>query len=183
MKKLIFCLMASMCILNVSAQNVYSTKTGHASFFSTTPMRDIDANNDKCGSVLNTSTNEVVFVVSIKNFVFKDALMQEHFNENYLESDKYPDATFKGKVNETVDYTKDGVTDVTTSGKLKMHGVEKDVTEKGTVTVKDGKITIHSVFDVQLSDYNITIPKVVFEDIAKTIKVTVDAALSLYVKK
>jgi len=183
MKKLIFLLMMVSCVINANAQNVYSTKTGHASFFSTTPMRDIDANNDKCGSVLNTTTNEVVFVVSIKNFIFKDALMQEHFNENYMESDKYPDATFKGKVNETVDYTKDGVTEVTTTGKLKIHGVEKDVTEKGTVTVKDGKIIIHSVFDVQLADYNITIPKVVFEDIAKTIKVTIDAPLTLYVKK
>src|ERR1035437_2601319 len=183
MKKLIFLLMMAPFIVNVSAQNVYSTKTGHASFFSTTPMRNIDATNDKCGSVLNTTTNEVVFVVSIKNFVFKDALMQEHFNENYMESDKYPDATFKGKVNETVDYTKDGVTEVTTTGKLKIHGVEKDVTQTGTVTVKDGKIIIHSVFDVQLADYNITIPKVVFEDIAKTIKVTIDAPLSIYVKK
>ena len=183
MKKLFFLLMAGPFLLNVNAQNVYSTKTGHASFFSTTPMRDIDATNDKCGSVLNTTTNEVVFVVSIKNFVFKDALMQEHFNENYMESDKYPDATFKGKINETVDYTKDGTTDVTTTGKLKMHGVEKDVTEKGTVTVKDGKITVHSVFDVALADYNITIPSVVGKDIAKIIKVTIDAQLSLYVKK
>ncbi len=183
MRKTIVILLLAMTLGSVNAQTIYSTKTGTASFLSKTPIRDIYGKNDKVGVVLNTATNEMVFVVSIKNFDFTDALMQEHFNENYMESDKYPDATFKGKFNEKIDFTKNGVTNVTATGKLKIHNVEKEVTEKGTLTVKDGKITMKCDFVVACKDYNIEIPKVVFNDIAKTISVKVDATLTLHVKK
>ncbi len=183
MKNLMVILLVIVAMGTVNAQTIYSTKTGLASFFSKTPMRDIKAKNDNVGVVLNTATREMVFVVSIKNFIFPDALMQEHFNENYMESDKYPDANFKGKFNEKIDFTKDGITNVTATGKLKIHNVEKEVTEKGTVTVKDGKISLHSEFNVEIKDYNITIPKVVFDDIAKTILITIDSPLTLHVKK
>ena len=183
MKKTIVILLFAMAIGNVNAQNIYSTKTGNASFFSKTAIRNITAKNEKVGVVLNTATKEMVFVVSIKNFVFPDALMQEHFNENYMESDKYPEANFKGKFNEKIDFTKDGVTNVTATGKLKIHNVEHEVTQKGTVTVKDGKISLQCDFTVELKDYNIEIPKVVFDDIAKTISIKVDALLAIHTKK
>jgi len=176
-------LLLAMTVAISNAQNIYSTKTASASFLSKTPIRDINGKNDKVGAVLNTSTNEMVLVVSIKNFEFPDALMQEHFNENYMESDKYPNANFNGKFNEKIDYSKDGVTNVTATGKLKIHNVEKEVTEKGTVTVKDGKITLHSEFTVEVKDYNIEIPKVVFDDIAKSISIKIDAPLAVHVKK
>jgi hypothetical protein len=183
MKTTFLLLTMTIIVININAQNVYSTKTGHASFFSKAPMEDIDAHNEKVGAVLNTTLNEVVVVVSIKNFVFKKALMQEHFNDDYLESDKYPDATYNGKINEKVDYTKDGITEVTTTGKLKIHNTERDVTIKGTVTIKNGIITLHTEFNVALKDYNITIPKLVIENIAENILVTIDCPLALYVKK
>ncbi|MEI6814986.1 MAG: YceI family protein [Bacteroidota bacterium] len=183
MKNLIL-IFATALFFNLSnAQNVFSTKTGEASFFSTTPARDIDAKNEKVGMVLNSKTNEMVVLVSIKNFVFQDALMQEHFNENYMESDKYPDASYKGKINETVDYSKDGVTNVTTTGKLKMHGEEKEITEKGTITIKNGKVSVHCEFRAELKDYKIEIPKVVFADIAKTILIKINGTLEAYKSK
>jgi hypothetical protein len=183
MKNQIVIFLLAMAIGTVNAQNIYTTKTGMASFLSKTPIRDIYGKNDKVGVVLNTSTNEMVFVVSIKNFEFTDALMQEHFNENYMESDKYPTANFNGQFNEKIDYSKDGITNITATGKLKIHNIEKEVTEKGTLTVKDGKIILHSEFTVECKGYNIEIPKVVFDDIAKTISVIIDAPLALHVKK
>jgi hypothetical protein len=183
MRNLVAIFLFAFAIGNVNAQNIYSTKTGTASFFSKTAIRNIEAKNEKVGVVLNTATGEMVFVVSIKNFVFPDALMQEHFNENYMESDKYPTANFNGKFNEKIDYSKDGITNVTATGKLKIHNVEHEVTQKGTVTVKDGKIILNAEFNVECKDYNIEIPKVVFDDIAKTILVKIDAALSVHVKK
>jgi polyisoprenoid-binding protein YceI len=182
MKNLIVIFLVIATIGTVNAQTIYSTKTGSASFFSKTSIRDINAKNDKVGVVLNTATNEMVFVVSIKNFVFPDALMQEHFNETYMESDKYPNANFSGKFNEKIDYSKDGVTNVTATGKLKIHNVEHEVTEKGTITIKDGKIILHAEFTVELKDYNIEIPKVVFDDIAKTILIKIDTPLTLHKK-
>jgi len=183
MKNLVLFLCIVLAAINTSAQNVYSTKTGNSTFFSKAPLEDIDAHNDKVGAVLNITTNEVKVVVSIKNFEFKKALMQEHFNDDYLESDKYPDATYNGKINETVDYAKDGVTEVITTGKIKIHNVEKEVTNKGTVTVKNGIITIHSEFYIALKDYNITIPRMVFKNIAENILVKVDCPLKLFVKQ
>src|ERR1035438_1845816 len=134
MRNLIVILLLTVAAGKVNGQTIYSTKTGNVSFFSKTPIRDINAKNEKVGVVLNTATNEMVFVVSIKDFVFPDALMQEHFNENYMESDKYPTANFNGKFNEKIDYSKDGITNITATGKLKIHNIEKEVTEKGTLT-------------------------------------------------
>lgn len=182
MKKFILFLSMSFAAFNFNAQNIYSTKTGSASFFSTAPLENIDAHNDNVGTVLNTTTNEVVVVVSIKNFEFKKALMQEHFNDDYLESDKYPDATYVGKINETIDFTKDAIIDVTTTGKLKIHNVEKQVTQKGTIAIKNGIIILHTEFYIALKDYNITIPKMVFKNIAENILVNVNCPLTLHVK-
>lgn len=108
--------------------------------------------------------------------------MQEHFNDDYLESDKYPDATYVGKINETIDFSKDGITEVTITGKLKIHNVTKDVTQKGTIAIKDGVIILHSGFYIALKDYNITIPKMVFKNIAENILVNVNCPLTLHVK-
>ena len=105
--------------------------------------------------------------------------MQEHFNENYVESNKYPKADFKGSIvnNSAVNYAKDGTYNVTVKGKLTIHGVTKDVQSPGTIKVSAGKIDAASTFNIQLSDYNISIPSVVKDKVSNTIKISVDTKL------
>ncbi len=109
--------------------------------------------------------------------------MQEHFNENYMETPKYPNASFRGKINEKIDYKKDGVYKVTCTGKLNMHGVDQLRTIDGTITVKGNEVVLDSQFFVKTVDHKIDVPKVVFEKIAENIKVTVNAKYAPYVKK
>jgi polyisoprenoid-binding protein YceI len=105
--------------------------------------------------------------------------MQEHFNKNYIESNKFPRAEFKGQVtnNASVNYTTNGTYNVSVKGKLTIHGVTKEVEVPGTLTVKDGKVLANAVFNVLVADYNITIPRIYRDNIAKSIKVTVDCPL------
>jgi hypothetical protein len=153
----------------VSAQTtIYQSKPGTSeiSFFSKTSLEDIAATNKQATSVLNTATNEIAFFVPVKGFKFEKDLMETHFNEKYLETDKYPNASLKGKINEKIDYTKDGVYPVTVTSVITMHGVSKNSTEKGIITIKNGEITIHSVFNVVLVDYKIEVPKLVIKNVS-----------------
>lgn len=177
----IFCLFL-IAHLSVHAQDIYSSQTAKISFFSTTPVENIDAHSGVVVTALNTKTNILFIKVPIQSFQFKKALMQDHFNADYLESDKYPNATFSGKVNETVDYTKNGTNTVTLTGKFTIHNVAKDTTIAGTLTVNSGHILLHAEFPVKLVDYNITVPKLVFEHIAQVIQVTFDADCVPYLK-
>ncbi|OWY21743.1 YceI family protein [Sphingobacteriales bacterium UPWRP_1] len=177
MKKqvLVLVLVAVVSAANVFAQGKYITKNGHIEFFSATSMENIAASNDKVSSVLDTQTGKLDFALLIKAFEFEKALMQEHFNENYMESDKFPKSTFKGQVVNIADvnFTKNGTYKVTVKGDLTIHGVTKAVEVPGTITVKDGAISANSKFEVAVADYNIEIPKLVRDNIAKTIAVTV----------
>lgn len=176
MKKLIV-IAILLCASFLTNAQVYMTQKGEVKFFSTTPVEDINATSKTVGAVLNTSTNDLAIQLVIKQFKFTNALMQEHFNENYMESEKYPKASFTGKINEKIDFTKDGVYKVTATGKLTLHGVTKDRTIEGQVTVKSGKITLFSEFWIATAEHNIEIPKVVFSKIAEKIKVTVNIPL------
>ena len=115
----------------------------------------------------------------MKGFEFERALMQEHFNENYVESDKFPKAEFKGVItnNANMNYGKDGMYNVTVKGRFTIHGVTRDADATGTLSVKGGKIGVKSGFSLLLSDYGVTIPKLVADKVAKTAKITVDCAL------
>lgn len=104
--------------------------------------------------------------------------MKEHFNEDYMESSKYPTTVFKGKINETIDYMEDGVHNVTVTGTMDMHGVKKDITVPGTVTVKGGKIFIYAKFNVKMADYNIKLPSFLSVNVAESVDVTVKATMS-----
>lgn len=168
---IVFLLLAGTSI--ALAQNP-STTTGKASFFSSAPLENIEAHTEKVVSVINPTAKTVAFKVFINTFEFPNKLMQEHFNEKYMESDKFPMATYAAKINEDIDLTKDGVYKVTTTGKLTMHGVTKDRTIPGVITVKNGKINITSEFKVALKDHNITIPELVFNNIAEVIDVKVN---------
>jgi polyisoprenoid-binding protein YceI len=121
----------------------------------------------------------VVFQVPVKSFKFEKQLMKEHFNENYMESDKYPRADYKGVIADLskVNFAKDGTYNVTSNGKLTIHGVTKDVTAPGTITVKGSSVTVNSKFSVKPADYKISIPKLVEGKIANSIEVTVNSIL------
>ena len=128
-------------------------------------------------SVLNTQTGDMQFSVLIKSFHFEKALMEEHFNENYLESDKFPKATFKGVISDVskISFTTDGMYSVSVSGDLTLHGVTKKISSTGTITVKGGKISADSKFNIKLADYNVSIPKLVKDNISETVEVKVAA--------
>jgi len=165
--------------LTSQAQDKYFTKTGRIEFSSKAPLEDIEAKNKTVAAILDAKTGALQFSVLMKGFEFPKALMQEHFNENYVESDKYPKAEFKGSItnNSAINYTTDGVYPAQVSGKLTIHGVTKDIKTTGTIKVDEGKIDASSAFNVLVSDYNIKIPAVVKDKISKTIKVTVDCRL------
>jgi len=160
--------------LSLSAQKIY-TKNGAISFFSKAPVENISADNNQVMSVLTLSSGELQFSLLIKGFHFKKSLMEEHFNENYLESHKYPKATFKGKINDLskVNFTTDGNYTVEVSGDLAMHGITNKITATGIISVKSGMISATSKFKIKLSDYNISIPGIVKDNIAQVVDVTV----------
>ena len=142
--------------LSLTAQKVY-TKNGAISFFSKASVENISAENNQVMSVLTLPAGELQFSVLIKSFHFKKSLMEEHFNENYMESSKYPKATFKGKINDLskVNFTTDGNYTVEVTGDLTIHGITNKTTASGTITVKSGIITATSKFKVKLADYKI----------------------------
>ncbi len=162
-------------ITNVSGQ-VYLTRNGKITFFSQAPLENIEATNNDVTSILDTQKGEFAFVVLIKSFRFKKALMQEHFNENYMESKTFPKATFKGNITDLskINFAKDGSYPVTVNGDLTIHGVTKKIEVPGTITIVQGKITATSKFGVKVKDYNIKIPSIVINKIAETVEVSVD---------
>lgn len=159
-----------------NAQKLVS-KNSHIWFSASTPLEDIVAHNRQVVSILDPVAGTLAFNLLVKSFEFKVALMQEHFNENYLESDKYPKSTFNGKINNNADinYKKDGTYPTEVSGDLTIHNVTHQVSTKGTLDVKGGSVTAKAVFIVKPADYNISIPSVVENKIAKEVEVSVDA--------
>jgi polyisoprenoid-binding protein YceI len=170
MKKLVF--ITLLFIGFQSKAQLFMTTTGEVSFFSKTPMEDIDAVNKSVSSIINTATNEVAVQMRITNFVFPNKLMQEHFNENYLESEKFPSATFKGKIKESVDLTVPGTYPISASGSATIHGVTRPIELKGNIVSSGTSLTLTCQFDVKLVDYKVDIPKIVFAKIAEVIKVS-----------
>lgn len=176
-KVLLLAAFASLACYHTHAQKLM-TRTGKVSFFSSTPVENIEAFNNEVAGVLDAKTGETMFIVPVKSFKFEKALMQEHFNENYMESDKFPKAEFKGKTDVAgVNFTKDGSYKVKTTGKLTMHGVTKDVSMPGTIIVKAGAATVNSKFTINPTDYGIKIPSVASSKISNKIEVTVDTNL------
>lgn len=166
---------------NARAQ-MFSTSGGNTKFSASTPLENIEAENKKSQVILNTANNEIAIRMNMRDFVFPNKLMQEHFNENYIESEKYPTATFSGKVDKAPDYGKDGQYDVSATGKFTVHGVTKERTINGKMKIEGGKITISSDFEVPLTDHKIEVPKVVFVKIAQIIQVKAQYTLSPYKK-
>jgi hypothetical protein len=181
MKKIIFLSLILFCTCFAKAQ-LYSSKEGIVSFFSEAPLENIDATNKNVSSFLNLTTDEVLFLLPIRGFKFDKDLMEEHFNEKYMESDKYPNATFKGKINEKGVIGKPGIHNITVTGKLTIHGVEKEITVPGVVITAEDTIKVRCLFNISLKDYKVAIPKLVFQNIAETVAVKVNAAYTIYRK-
>ncbi len=163
--------------LNVGhGQDIFMTRSGQVSFFSTTPIENIEAVNNEVSSILNAGTGELVFAVLIKSFKFEKALMEEHFNENYMESAKIPKATFQGRIVNipTMKLSTNGSWPATVEGDLTIHGVRRHITANGTVTSENGKITVSSTFTILLKDYDVERPALVAEKISEKIDIKVN---------
>jgi len=174
---ILFCCL--MGIAQAKAQEKFFTKQGTISFDATGGLEKIQATNHAGICVLDTKTGALQLAVLLKGFEFEKALMQEHFNENYVESEKYPRAEFKGVIvnNSNIPYTKNGAYDVQVKGTFSLHGVSKEVNSIGKLVVQDGRIQATSAFDVLFSDYHISIPGVVKDKIADHATVHIDCSL------
>ncbi|UCS93007.1 YceI family protein [Echinicola marina] len=150
----------------------FRTESSEVSFFSSAPLEDIKAKNEEVIGVFNGENGAIAFVVQIKGFRFAKSLMQEHFNENFMESEKYPRATFEGKVMD-YDLGKSGEQEVRVKGTMSIHGESQEMEEVGTFEKKGEAIMMKAVFPIVLVDYNIAIPKILFQKIAEEVEVTV----------
>lgn len=181
MKKLIFAL-SILAVASPAFAQKYMSRTAKISFNASSPEspEKIEAVNNEVAVIWDGSNGDFVFQAPIKSFKFQRELMQQHFNENYMESDKYPKSTFKGKVTNMRDVilTKDGTYKVTVSGELTIHGVTKTVSVPGTITVRDGNATASAKFMVHLADYKIDVPSMVADKLAKDATIVIDAAMT-----
>jgi hypothetical protein len=176
MLKSVILVLTLMIAVNVSyAQERFFTKSGKVSFYSKAPLEDIEAHNKSVTAVLDTKTGNLQFALQMKGFEFEKALMEEHFNESYVESDKYPRAEFKGQVvnNAAINYAKNGDYNATVKGLLTIHGETREVQSVGKIMVRDGNLSTDATFNIQLSDFKISIPKLVKDKIANTVKIDV----------
>lgn len=181
-KKILFSLIVFCSAFSVYAQDMFTVSKGEVTFFSDAPIEDITADNKQPGSMINMVTHEIAVIIPVRNFTFEKDLMKEHFNEKYMESDKFPMASFKGKIADDVDLSKDGEYPATAKGKLTIHGIEQEVTLIGRIKRSGTSLILLSDFKVALKDYNITVPKLLFENIAETIEVHVSLEYKPYQK-
>lgn len=170
MRTLFFFALIALMGTNAIAQK-YLSNESYIRFYSEAPLEDIEAINEESRSVLDLATNQIVATVPITGFQFEKKLMQEHFNENYLESDKYPQGTLKAQL-EGIDW-ENPEKEVTAKGEMTIHGRTNEVNLTGTVVKNGDDIVVEAVFMIQLQDYKIKIPKAVFYNIAESVEVTV----------
>jgi len=178
MKKII-AMTALILVSHISAfSQLYTTRTGFAGFYSKTSMEDIKAETNQVFAVVDAGKKNLAFAVLLKGFVFTKELMQTHFNENYVESDKYPKASFNGAYTGDLTLDKDGVYKVMVKGTLSLHNTSKVIEMPATLEVKGGKLLGQATFKVKPEDFNITIPSLVRDKIDREIlvKVSIDCA-------
>jgi polyisoprenoid-binding protein YceI len=181
MKK-IFLTTGIMSLSVVMFGQTFMTRTGKISFNATTPgsPEKIEGINNEVANIIDAKTGNIVFQLPVKSFKFEKELMQEHFNENYMESDKFPRAEFKGNITNMneVNFAKDGAYNANVTGKLTIHGVTKDVTVPGTITVTGRTIKASAKFTIKLQDYGVTIPGMVADKVAKEATIQLESDLA-----
>jgi hypothetical protein len=161
--------------INHAGPDLYACRNARITIFSGALIEDINAVTSSGVSVYNAETGELDFSVAISSLKFEKSFMQMHFNSDYMESDKYPRAIFKGKIQEHIDVTKDGSYPVIVAGSLTVHNVTQARTIPGNLTIRNGIISMTSEFMVKCGDHHIDIPQILFYHIAENIKVTVSA--------
>jgi len=185
MKKLISIIILLIIYNTItSAQGKFFTRTGYIRFYSETPVENIEAISNQASSIFDADNGDIVLSVQMVGFEFEKALMQEHFNENYVESEKFPKSTFKGKV---IDYdpsilSSDKKSEVNVEGEVTIHGVSKRLQTTATVQKTGNNIAAYAEFNLTVADFNIKIPTAVVNNIAKTVLVTVKLDLEPYNK-
>lgn len=181
MKKTILFFVVALLVNSGFSQGKYLTKQGFVTFFSHTVVEDIKADNHQVVSIIDTDTGEIAIQLLMKSFMFKKALMQEHFNENYVESHIYPKAKFKGRI---INYKElsEGINEVEVEGILTVHGIDKVIKTVAVIEIKEDEIILTGEFIIDVEHFEIKIPKVVIKNIAKTIKVNFELKHQPYKK-
>lgn len=181
MKKLILLSTIIISASSLMAQSKYITQTGKITFDAGTGLEDIIAVNKGVSSAIDSKSGKMQFKLQITGFEFKRQLMQDHFNENYMESEKFPEAKFSGNITNIgkVNFAKDGSYPVNVKGNLEIHGVKNEVETEGTIKVKGQDINTQAEFTITLEDYKINIPSVVKDKLSKTVKISVDCDYSV----
>ncbi|GAB7088099.1 YceI family protein [Marinifilum fragile] len=172
----IFIILTSVICLSIAckAQELYRVQSGFVSFFSSAPLEDIYAENKKVKSIINLASGEFAFVIPISGFQFKKSLMQTHFNDKYLESDQYPNATFTGTITYPKSLNKTGENHVVAVGVIKIHGVEQKISIPANLTIAQNKLLVQSEFILKPKDFDIKIPRILIKNIAEDVLVNVD---------
>lgn len=150
----------------------FKSSSSNIRFFSDAPIEDIEATNTEATSIIDVTSKAFVFQIPISSFEFDKELMEEHFNENYLESEKYPNAIFKGKIEDW--NGEEGEQTIVVKGEMDLHGIQKEISIESKINYTDDKILVSAVFSIELKDYKIKIPKAVFYNIAEVVEVTVN---------
>ncbi len=179
MKNILFLTIMGLFCLPAYSQ-IITTNKAQVSFFSKTPLEDIEAKSVVGNSVIDVKTGKIIFRVSNRSFNFPKKLMQEHFNENYMESEKFPVSEFKGTLSSPINLEKDGLTKMDVDGTLNVHGVTKPCKAKVDILVSKGTVSATSTFKIVIADHKIEIPTLVFKNIAENIDVKIQAT---YTKK
>ena len=175
MKKTIVVLVLSLALpFAVFSQGKYLTNNGIISFYSHTVIEDITAVNNEVAAVIDGQSGEIAIILKMTDFQFNKKKMQEHFNENYVESEKYPRATFSGRIPnfKDVDQQVPGKYEVEVEGEMTIHGITRDISTKGSIEVEQNGITANTKFMLNPEDYGITIPRVVRKNIAEKMEIT-----------
>ncbi len=168
-------LLAVLTTTGVQAQRLM-TRNGHVWFHSHTPVEDIEAHNYQTTSIIDPATGNLAFVLLMAGFQFEKALMQTHFNEKYVESDKFPKATFDGKITNTsdIDFAVNGTYAAKVKGTLTIHGVGKEIETSGKITVLDGQVSATATFPINLADHDIAVPGIARNKVAEVVNAHVD---------
>ena len=169
--KLLFSFLLILILgVNLQGQNKYLDKEGYISFFSKAPVEDIESFNNQVFSLMDIESGEIKIQLLIKSFLFEKALMREHFNENYMESHKYPNALFKGMI-DNIEKLDSSESDVLINGVLTIRNIEKEVSVEAKANKSGENIILKGEFAVLVEDFDIKIPMAVINNIAKEIKV------------
>ena len=190
MKKLIFLSTLAWSFMPIVQAQVYKTATGNIKFVSKTAIEEFSANNDQVTAAFSPKSNAIAFRVQVNSFQFKSALMQKHFQENYMQTAEFPFSTYSGKLEDfatvqssSANFTKNGTYEVITKGTHEMHGVKKEITVPGKIIVADGTIALVASMNVMCSDYGINIPAASKKSVSDNIAITINCPLQLAKEK